>query len=106
MTAQLTHETRRTSIAQSTTSFPIIWCAGHLPAQNNDCHMFYQKLLLCINDGPVIVTGMNSVIHHISHKREWTKPLNESTILKIHIGTGTESHLQRSSFDSVHFLDI
>ena len=40
MTAQLTHETRLTSIALSTTSFPIIWCAGHLPAQNNDGHMF------------------------------------------------------------------
>jgi len=64
MTAQLTHETRLTSIALSTTSFPIIWCAGHLPAQNNDCHMFYQKLLLCINDGPVIVTGMNSIGTH------------------------------------------
>ena len=62
MTAQLTHETRLTSIALSTTSFPIIWCAGHLPAQNNDGHMFNQKLLLCINNGPVIVTGMNSVI--------------------------------------------
>ena len=59
MTAQLTHETRLTSIALSTTSFPIIWCAGHLPAQNNDGHMFYQKLLLCINDGPVIVTGIS-----------------------------------------------
>ena len=40
MTAQLTHETRLTSIALSTTSFPIIFCAGHLPAQNNDGHMF------------------------------------------------------------------
>ena len=40
ITAQLTHETRLTSIALSTTSFPIIWCAGHLPAQNNDGHMF------------------------------------------------------------------
>ena len=59
MTAQLTHETRLTSIALSTTSFPIIWCAGHLPAQNNDGHMFYQKLFLCINDGPVIVTGIS-----------------------------------------------
>ena len=58
MTAQLTHETRLTSIALSTTSFPIIWCAGHLPAQNNNCHMFYQKLFLCINDRPVIVTGI------------------------------------------------
>ena len=44
MTAQLTHETRLMSIALSTTTFPIIWCAGHLPAQNNDGHMFYQKL--------------------------------------------------------------
>ena len=59
MTAQLTHETWLTSIALSTTSFPIIWCAGHLPAQNNDGHMFYQKLFLCINDGPVIVTGIS-----------------------------------------------
>ena len=58
MTAQLTHETRLTSIALSTTSFPIIWCAGHFPAQNNDCHMFYQKLFLSINNGPVIVTGI------------------------------------------------
>ena len=55
MTAQLTHETRLTSIALST---------GYVPAQNNDCHMFYQKLLLCIIDGPVIVTGMNSVGTH------------------------------------------
>ena len=75
---QLTHETRLTSIALSTASFPIIRCAGHLPAQNKDCHMFYQKLFLCINDGPVImigislfindrlfiVTGMNSVGTH------------------------------------------
>ena len=46
------------------------------------------------------------LIHHISHKSQWTKPLNESTVSKIHIGTGTESHLQRSSFDSVHFLEF
>ena len=59
MTSQLTHETRLTSVALSTTSFPIIWCAGHLSAQNNDCHIFYQKLFLCINDGPVIVTGIS-----------------------------------------------
>ena len=64
MTSQLTHETRLTSIALSTTSFPIIWCAGHLRNQNNNCHMFYQKHLLCINDRPVILTGMNSVGTH------------------------------------------
>ena len=74
MTAQLTHETRLRSIALSTTSFPIIWCAGHLPAQNNDGHMFYQKLLLCIIDGPVIVTGMNSVgTHFLSYTLELKK---------------------------------
>ena len=46
------------------------------------------------------------LIHHISHKSQWTKPLNESTVSKIHIGTATESCLQRSSFDSVHFLEF
>ena len=45
-------------------------------------------------------------IHHISHKSQWTKPLNESTVSKIHIGTATESYLQQSSFDSVHFLEF
>ena len=68
MTAQLTHETILTSIALSTTSFPIIWCAGHLPAQNNDGHMFKPKLLLCINNGPVIETGMNSVGTHFLYQ--------------------------------------
>ena len=46
------------------------------------------------------------LIHHISHKSQWTKPLNESTVSKIHIDTATESYLQRSSFDSVHFLEF
>ena len=45
-------------------------------------------------------------IHHISYKRQWTKPLNESTVSKIHICTATESCLQQSSFDSVHFLEF
>ena len=48
MTAQLPHETRLTSIALSTTSFPIIWCAWHMPAQNNDYHMFYQTDIVSV----------------------------------------------------------
>ena len=70
MTAQLTHETRLTSLALSTTSFPIIWCAGHLPAQNNNGHIFYQKLFLCINDGPVIVTGISLLYQPLAFYRD------------------------------------
>ena len=59
-----------------------------------------QKRNACHDNRPVVD------IHHISHKSQWTKPLNEAIVSKIHIGTGTESYLQRSSFDSVHFLEF
>ena len=42
----------------------------------------------------------------LTHMSQWTKPLNKSTVSKIHIGTAKESYLQRSSFDSVHFLEF
>ena len=43
----------------STTGLLSRQACGHLPAHNNNGHMFYQKLFLCINDGPVIVTGIS-----------------------------------------------
>ena len=101
MTAQLTHETRLTSIALSTTSFPIIWCAGHMPAQNNDCHMFYQKLLLCINDGPVIVTGMNSVgTQHVTYLTHFPIPYLYAKKKKKNSSKWTESKDDRWIYDS------
>ena len=54
----------------------------------------------------ICVSKYTLLIHHISHKSQWTKPLNESTVSKTHIGTATESYLQRSSFDSVHFIEF
>ena len=64
-----------------------------------------QRLSYVLPNWHRICVSKNALlIHHISHKSQWTKPLNESIVSKIHIDTLTESYLQRSSFDSVHFL--